>query len=105
MCRATTGEKLYEELLIGGDVSGTHHERIVVANEAMLDWDELVVYLERLDAAIETYSCGDIKEILLTLPTEFSPAGEISDLLWTQGNHEIKDRKAESDNVSFLSHS
>lgn len=99
------GEKLYEELLIGGDVSGTHHERIVVANEAMLDWDELVVYLERLDAAIETYSCGDIKEILLTLPTEFSPAGEISDLLWTQGNHEIKDRKAESDNVSFLSHS
>ena len=35
------GEKLYEELLIGDNVSPTEHPMIMRANEEHLDWDVL----------------------------------------------------------------
>src|SRR5690606_11554957 len=35
------GEKLYEELLIGGDVLPTQHPRIMRANENRIEWEAL----------------------------------------------------------------
>ena len=35
------GEKLFEELNIGRDISQTAHPRIMRSNEAYLRWDEL----------------------------------------------------------------
>ena len=46
------GEKLYEELLIGGDVSGTDHPRILRAQEEKADWKRLEEELVSLDQNI-----------------------------------------------------
>jgi FlaA1/EpsC-like NDP-sugar epimerase len=78
------GEKLYEELLIGDDVTGTEHERIMTANELFLTWDEYSVILERLDIACHEFNHEAIRDILLKTPTGFAPTDGICDLVYQQ---------------------
>lgn len=78
------GEKLYEELLIGDDVTGTDHERIMTANEICLPWAELELILNRLDKACHEFNHEAIREILLSAPTGFAPTDGICDLVWQQ---------------------
>ena len=80
------GEKLYEELLIGDNVAGTVHERIMTANEAMLDWTELEPLLDKLDEACFNFDHELIRDILLAAPTGFNPTDGICDLVWQQTN-------------------
>lgn len=82
------GEKLYEELLIGDDVTGTEHERIMTANEACLSWQELEAILNRLDKACHEFQHEVIRDILLTTPTGFNPTDGICDLVWMQRNQD-----------------
>lgn len=86
------GEKLYEELLIGDDVIGTEHKRIMTANEVMLPWDEYKVVLDELDSACHSFNHERIREILLSAPTDFSPTDGICDLVWTINNTDIKEK-------------
>jgi FlaA1/EpsC-like NDP-sugar epimerase len=46
------GEKLYEELLIGGNVSQTEHEKIMRAEESVIDWKKLTGLLADLEQAV-----------------------------------------------------
>jgi FlaA1/EpsC-like NDP-sugar epimerase len=78
------GEKLYEELLIGDDVTGTEHERIMTANELFLTWDEYSVILDRLDIACHEFNHEAIRDILLKTPTGFAPTDGICDLVYQQ---------------------
>jgi FlaA1/EpsC-like NDP-sugar epimerase len=78
------GEKLYEELLIGDDVTGTEHERIMTANELFLTWDEYSVILDRLDIACHEFNHEAIRDILLKTPTGFAPSDGICDLVYQQ---------------------
>ncbi len=78
------GEKLYEELLIGDDVTGTEHERIMTANESFLEWSDYSIILERLDKACHEFQHEVIRDILLTTPTGFAPTDGICDLVWQQ---------------------
>jgi len=78
------GEKLYEELLIGDNVSGTTHERIMTAQETMLDWTELEPLLTKLDEACHAFDHELIRELLLSAPTGFNPTDGICDLVWQQ---------------------
>ncbi|NMH65606.1 polysaccharide biosynthesis protein [Shewanella salipaludis] len=78
------GEKLYEELLIGDDVTGTEHERIMTANEVCLSWKELESILNRLDKACHEFNHEVIRDILVTTPTGFNPTDGICDLVWKQ---------------------
>jgi FlaA1/EpsC-like NDP-sugar epimerase len=80
------GEKLYEELLIGDNVSGTTHERIMSAQEVMLDWHELEILLMQLDGACHAFNHELIREILFKAPTGFNPTDGICDLVWHQKN-------------------
>ena len=48
------GEKMYEELLIGGDVVGTDHPKIMRAMERRMEHDELAAVIAELDRAIAT---------------------------------------------------
>ena len=82
------GEKLYEELLIGDNVAGTTHERIMSAKEVMLDWHELELVLEQLDGACHEFNHELIREILLKAPTGFNPTDGICDLVWQQKEQE-----------------
>ena len=76
------GEKLYEELLIGDNVTQTTHARIMTANEIMLNWPELDALLQRLDAACKDSDYRLVRELLLEAPTAFQPADPLCDLIW-----------------------
>jgi FlaA1/EpsC-like NDP-sugar epimerase len=85
--RLRAGEKLYEELLIGDNVSETSHPRIMRAEESMIAWDELEKMLNALLIAIKDDDFEQIRIILQQAVAGFEPQCEISDLLWQQ-HHE-----------------
>ena len=58
------GEKLFEELLIGGNPSATEHPRILKANEASLDWATLQIHLGTLQQAVADGDVARIKVVL-----------------------------------------
>lgn len=76
------GEKLYEELLIGDNVQGTEHERIMTASELFLPLNEYTEILDKLDSACHHFDHETIRSILLETPTGFSPTDGIGDLVW-----------------------
>lgn len=77
------GEKLFEELLIGNDPSGTNHPRIMTAREVALTPEALDSLLDRLMAACQEFDLPAIRTLLIEAPLEFSPGpGELSDLTW-----------------------
>jgi len=80
------GKKLYEEFLIGDNVEGTNHERIMTANEGMLDWHDLEIVLAKLDDACYAFDHELIRDILFKAPTGFNPTDGICDLVWQQKN-------------------
>ena len=94
------GEKLYEELLIGDDVTGTEHERIMTANELYLTWSEYSVILDRLDLACHQFNHEAIRDILLKTPTGFAPTDGICDLVYQQ---KAKNFDASKKVINFVS--
>lgn len=91
------GEKLYEELLIGDDASGTEHPRIMVAQESWLPWSRLRPLLASLDDACHRFDQQQVREILMHAPAAFEPTDGICDLVWL-----AKQQLPPSDNVVKL---
>lgn len=78
------GEKLYEELLIGSNVSGTQHPGILRAEEHYLSWEETKNLLDELDVACHAYQCDRVKQLLVEAPTDYKASMLISDSVWRQ---------------------
>ena len=76
------GEKLYEELLIGENVSDTEHPLIMRAEELELPWPYLREKLEQVDAACHQFDCGTVRDILLEVIDGYQPSGDICDHVW-----------------------
>ena len=77
------GEKLYEELLIGGDnVTKTVHSRIMTAEEEYLPFEQLSNVLVELEQACKRADYMAIRQILLSAPTGFQPTTDIVDVLY-----------------------
>ncbi len=57
------GEKLYEELLIEGNIHKTKHERIMIADDKSLEWEEVESYLLKLENAINQSNLSMINDI------------------------------------------
>ncbi|HMO68462.1 MAG TPA: nucleoside-diphosphate sugar epimerase/dehydratase [Novosphingobium sp.] len=70
------GEKLYEELLIGGDARPTGHPRILCASEKFLPAERLEAALLRLEAALDAGDGAAVRAILRELVPEFRPSVE-----------------------------
>ncbi|RQW61708.1 nucleoside-diphosphate sugar epimerase/dehydratase [Vibrio viridaestus] len=70
------GEKLYEELLIGENVEGTSHQKIMTAMEEKLSWDSMNTLLQELDICCHNFDSECIKRVLLTAPTGYNPRKE-----------------------------
>ncbi|MFA0646915.1 polysaccharide biosynthesis protein [Vibrio cyclitrophicus] len=79
------GEKLYEELLIGDNVEGTSHEKIMTAQESKLSWSEMQVLLNELDECCHDFNVECIRRILLEAPTGFVQHANLKDVS-TSGN-------------------
>ncbi len=77
-------EKLYEELLIGSNVTGTEHPRIMRADEDFLPMEALSEHLENLNRASRDLDFDNAREILLSAVKEYSPQNEIDDLVFTR---------------------
>lgn len=76
------GEKLYEELLIGDNVTGTDHPLIRRAQEKELEWDKLHSMLNLMSNACERFDYPEVRRLLLALVEEYNPAAEIEDHIW-----------------------
>lgn len=69
-----SGEKLYEELLIGQNVTWTAHPRIMTAQEKCLELKHLLQGLERLQVACVEQSAAQSLELLKQLVCEYQPS-------------------------------
>ncbi|WAH60331.1 polysaccharide biosynthesis protein [Pseudomonas silvicola] len=82
------GEKLYEELLIGDNVSMTRHPMIMSANEDFLHWDLLKERFVALLAAVEGDDYGTVRQLLRDTVSGYTPEGEIVDWIYQQQRSE-----------------
>ena len=80
------GEKLYEELLIGNNVSETENPLIMRAKEDSLNWNELKFKLEKLVIANKNYDHNMIRQILIELVPGFKPENKINDIMYKYKN-------------------
>ncbi len=76
------GEKLYEELLVGENVVGTTHAKIMTADEEFLSWTDIQKALIILNELCEDMDCEGIVQLLLRIPTGYNPQHKVCDLLW-----------------------
>ena len=68
------GEKLYEELLIGENTTGTSHPRIFKNSEPIVPYDELAAVLERLEDAIHRMDEAEMQDVLRATVEGYVPA-------------------------------
>jgi len=76
------GEKLYEELLIGGNVSKTGNPMILRAEEEMLAWGDLKLILDELELAVDSGDQGKLRQLLIKAVPGFKPQSDITDILY-----------------------
>jgi len=78
------GEKLFEELLIGDNVSDTDNPLIMRAEEDMLAWEELEPILNGLELAIKDCNHEQLRKLLIQAVPGFKPQCEIRDVLYKE---------------------
>ena len=78
------GEKLYEELLLGDNVTGTGHPKVMRAEESLLPEAEIDLYTQQLKDACDTNDCEAIQQVLQKAVAEFDAKDGISDAIWTR---------------------
>jgi FlaA1/EpsC-like NDP-sugar epimerase len=76
------GEKLYEELLIGDNVAGTEHPRIMRAEENALSWIDTEDLIKKIKEACDSYKCDLVKEILVNAPAGYDSTKVLGDFVW-----------------------
>jgi len=76
------GEKLYEELLLGDNVSGTRHPRIMRAQEAELSWEQLQYILKELEAICKSDDSEALLNFLEQVVDGYSAQYDLKDPVW-----------------------
>ena len=80
------GEKLYEELLVGDNVTGTEHPQIMRAEEDELSEERVDRHLLALRKACDENNCEKIQAILMEAVAGFEARDGISDAVWLRRN-------------------
>jgi FlaA1/EpsC-like NDP-sugar epimerase len=75
-------EKLFEELLIGGTVTGTEHPMIMRAVEHSIPWPAVQALLNELLEALNNFDCSAVRELLKRAVAEYRPLQDIQDHVW-----------------------
>lgn len=79
-------EKLYEELLVGDNVVGTEHAKIMRANEFCLEDDVLLGYLSEMTSAIQVTDFDKLRNILARSIYGYRPHENVVDHLHVKEN-------------------
>ncbi|MGC1386748.1 MAG: nucleoside-diphosphate sugar epimerase/dehydratase [Steroidobacteraceae bacterium] len=77
-------EKLYEELLIGNNITGTDHPMILRAIEHSWPWERVYGMLNEMLSAMNRFDCPRALQILGEIVVEYKPAPESHDLVWAR---------------------
>ena len=67
------GEKLFEELLVGSNITETENRLIFKAQEEMIDWENLKPILNELNEASINTELERIRKLLIQIVPEFKP--------------------------------
>ncbi len=78
------GEKLFEELLIGSNVTGTEHAMIMRAIEPSPTWEETRELLSELAIAVNRIDCRHAMRVLEKAVREYRSSPVIHDLVFGQ---------------------
>ena len=84
------GEKLYEELLIGDNVTATEHPRICRASEEMLHWNELKDVLDKIICSLQDHRYKTTTEILLRYVNGYRSNTKVVDWLYQHAEEQPK---------------
>jgi FlaA1/EpsC-like NDP-sugar epimerase len=79
-----TGEKLYEELLIGDNPEKTHHEKIQKAQDPFIPFNRLKIDLDNLSALLENNSISSVKDMLNKLVPSYQSNAKIVDHIYEE---------------------
>jgi FlaA1/EpsC-like NDP-sugar epimerase len=79
-----SAEKLFEELLIGNNITKTDHPMIMRAMEHSIPWNRMQLILGSLSAALQSHDCGRALALLREAVAEYRPADGIQDYVWTR---------------------
>jgi FlaA1/EpsC-like NDP-sugar epimerase len=79
-----TAEKLFEELLIGTNVTGTDHPMIMRAMEHRLAWPRMEQILNELLVALASFDCHRALALLAESVAEYEADVDIRDYVWTR---------------------
>jgi FlaA1/EpsC-like NDP-sugar epimerase len=82
-------EKLFEELLIGKNVTGTEHPRILRAMEHSLTWEQIKHVLDDLAQCSVRFDCERAREVLLRAVAEYQPTDNVQDHVWLHGGSRV----------------
>jgi FlaA1/EpsC-like NDP-sugar epimerase len=86
-------EKLYEELLIGDNVSGTGHPLIMRAHEDFIPYESLLPLLRQLSGFAEDRDRFGARDWLKQVVSGYQPTNDIDDLVWRErqvGNVDVE---------------
>ena len=83
------GEKLYEELLIGDNVTGTEHPMIMRAEEYSLPWQTIEQFLTQIKQGIQQHDIIQLRATLMSAVTGYKPSSPLVDHLNQQTTQEI----------------
>jgi FlaA1/EpsC-like NDP-sugar epimerase len=79
-----TAEKLFEELLIGTNVTGTDHPMIMRAIEHHLPWAKMQQLLNEMLVALASFDCHRALALLAESVAEYQADVDIRDHVWTR---------------------
>jgi FlaA1/EpsC-like NDP-sugar epimerase len=79
-----TAEKLFEELLIGTNVTGTDHPMVMRAIEHHLPWAKMQQLLNELLVALASFDCHRALALLTESVAEYQTEVDIRDYVWTR---------------------
>jgi FlaA1/EpsC-like NDP-sugar epimerase len=79
-----TAEKLFEELLIGSNITGTDHPMIMRAMEHSLPWEKMQQLLNELLIALASFDCRRSVGLLCEAVAEYRQTHDIRDYVWAK---------------------
>ncbi|HEV2228909.1 MAG TPA: polysaccharide biosynthesis protein, partial [Steroidobacteraceae bacterium] len=77
-----TAEKLFEELVIGSNVTGTDHPMVMRAMEHHVPWPKMQEILNDLLVALASFDCHRALGLLSESVAEYQSGADIRDYVW-----------------------
>ena len=96
------GEKLREELLIGENLAGTEHSKILRTEEATMTWQDVQHIVAALDQACDEFDYEKIRNVLLNSVIGFKPQHAFVDSIYVKSAQIIEKESAAKAKVTKL---